>query len=81
MVKKTDKSDTPGFEDAMQQLEQLVETMENGELSLDDSLKAFEEGVKLTRLCQQSLKDAEQKVMILSEKSENSETEPFIRDN
>jgi len=81
MARKPSKQDTPVFEDAMNQLQQLVETMEKGELSLDDSLKAFEEGVKLTRICQQSLQEAEQKVMILSDKTEDAALEPFVRDN
>ena len=81
MVKKASASDTPTFEEAMQQLEQLVETMEKGDLSLDASLQAFEKGVKLTRLCQQSLKEAEQKVQILSQNTENAELEDFERDS
>ena len=43
----------------MAELEQLVEKMEDGELTLDESLKAFERGVVLTRLCQSELKNAE----------------------
>lgn len=75
------KNETPpSFEQAMDELEKLVDTMENGELSLDDSLKAFEEGVRLTRLCQQSLREAEQKVMILTEKTADGELEPFAGD-
>ena len=81
MVKKARKTDTPTFEEAMQQLEQLVESMEKGELSLDASLEAFEEGVKLTRICQQALKEAEQKVQILSQNTPEGELEPFERDN
>jgi exodeoxyribonuclease VII small subunit len=76
------KNETPplSFEQAMDELEKLVDSMENGELSLDDSLKAFEEGVRLTRLCQQSLREAEQKVMILTEKTADAELEPFAGD-
>ena len=81
MVKKARKTDTPTFEEAMQQLEQLVESMEKGELSLDASLEAFEEGVKLTRICQQALKEAEQKVQNLSPNTPDGELEPFERDN
>ncbi len=44
------------FEDSLSKLEKLVEEMEDGEFSLEDSLKAFEEGIKLTRECQQALK-------------------------
>lgn len=54
------------FEQSLIELEQLVDTMESGELSLEQALKAFERGVKLTRECQQSLRAAEQKVEQLS---------------
>lgn len=53
------------FEAAMAELEDLVSSMEEGELSLEDSLKAFEKGVRLTRRCQEALKAAEQKVQVL----------------
>ena len=55
------------FESALEELESLVEKMEAGELSLEDSLAAFERGVKLTRHCQSSLKAAELKVKVLTE--------------
>ena len=55
------------FEEKIQRLETLVESMEAGDLSLDESLKAFETGIKLTRECQQALQEAEQKVEILSQ--------------
>lgn len=57
------------FEKSLQELEKLVETMESGELSLEDSLKHFEKGVALTRDCQTALQDAEQKVKVLLEKN------------
>ena len=63
------------FEGALEQLEELVASMEDGELSLEDSLKAFEKGIKLTRECQTALKNAEQKVQILLD--ESSEPEGF----
>ncbi|MBS4050629.1 MAG: exodeoxyribonuclease VII small subunit [Methylomonas sp.] len=65
------------FEEAMQELEQLVEQMERGELSLEESLKSFERGIKLTRTCQQALQEAEQKVQILLEKNGQQSLEPF----
>jgi exodeoxyribonuclease VII small subunit len=55
------------FEAALEELEQLVERMETGELSLEESLKAFERGVVLTRDCQNALKDAELRVQALTE--------------
>ncbi len=57
------------FEDSLKKLEQLVERMEQGDLSLEDSLKNFEEGIKLTRECQQALSKAEQKVKLLIEEN------------
>ncbi len=77
MTKKSKPEDTPTFEDALGQLEKLVDSMEQGEMSLDDSLKAFEEGIKLTRQCQKSLDEAEQKVKILLENTPDAELEPF----
>lgn len=55
------------FEKALSQLETLVTQMESGDLSLEESLKAFEQGVKLTRDCQQRLTEAEQRVQVLIE--------------
>tara|TARA_B100000767_G_C19553727_1_gene446034 strand:- start:56 stop:310 length:255 start_codon:yes stop_codon:yes gene_type:complete len=55
------------FEKALAELETLVTTMEKGDMSLEESLKAFETGIKLTRDCQARLSDAEQKVEILIE--------------
>ena len=60
------KENDVNFEAAMLELEQLVSQMEHGDLSLDDSLKAFERGVLLTRQCQKSLAEAELKVKMLS---------------
>ena len=60
------KEESVNFEAAMAELEQLVKQMENGDLSLDESLKAFERGVLLTRQCQKSLAEAELKVKMLS---------------
>ena len=55
------------FEAAMAELETLVAQMEDGDLSLDDSLKAFERGVMLTRQCQQALSRAELRVQALTD--------------
>lgn len=54
------------FEGALAELEQLVANMESGELTLDESLKAFERGVKLTMQCQSALQQAELKVQALT---------------
>ena len=58
------------FERALKELETLVSRMESGELSLDESLKAFERGVELTRKCQSSLEAAELKVQTLTKDKE-----------
>lgn len=60
MAKKS--ANLPDFEAALAELEKIVEKMESGEQSLEDALKSFQRGIELTRLCQQGLKDAEQKV-------------------
>lgn len=61
--------DTPSFEDNLSALETVVEQLESGQLSLDDAMKAFEKGIKLTRDCQESLAKAEQKVQVLMAKN------------
>jgi exodeoxyribonuclease VII small subunit len=73
----TRKKNTTLFEDSLEELEQLVAQMEQGELSLEESLKSFERGVKLTSTCQKALQDAEQKVQILLEKNGKQTLEPF----
>jgi len=67
----------PDFEQALAELEQLVERLERGDLPLDEALKTFERGVSLTRHCQTSLKAAQQKVEILLKKSGQAELQPF----
>ena len=61
----TTKKQSIDLEKAMSELEQVVEQLESGDLSLDKSLKQFEKGVKLSRDCQTALTDAEQKVQVL----------------
>jgi len=66
------------FEDALKQLEGIVEKLEGEDLSLEDSLKDFEEGVRLTRYCHNKLNEAEKKIEILMKDDEgNEKTEPF----
>ncbi|MEQ8312822.1 MAG: exodeoxyribonuclease VII small subunit [Gammaproteobacteria bacterium] len=65
----TKKQKAFNFEDALEELEELVSSMEEGELSLEESLQAFEKGIKLTRECQAALKKAEQKVQVLLDES------------
>jgi exodeoxyribonuclease VII small subunit len=67
----------PDFEQALGELEQLVERLERGDLPLDEALKTFERGVVLTRHCQSSLKAAQQKVEILMKRSGQADLQPF----
>ncbi|MCM2321181.1 MAG: exodeoxyribonuclease VII small subunit [Pseudomonas sp.] len=69
------KKAAPDFEQSLTELQTLVERLESGELSLEDSLAAFEQGIRLTRECQGALSQAEQKVQILL--GESGETAPF----
>ena len=62
------------FEDSLKQLESLVETLETGNLNLENSLKSFEKGIKITRDCQAALANAEQRVRILT-----SDTDDVIK--
>ena len=79
--KPTPGSPTPAddldFEQALAELETLVEELEGGELPLEKSLAAFERGVALTRRCQSALQAAEQKVEILVQESGAERTAPF----
>jgi len=65
------------FESGLARLEQLVTRMESGEMGLEDSLKAFEEGVQLTRQCQQVLATAQQKVQVLMQQQGRQTVQPF----
>ena len=74
------KSDNPslgGLEKSLEELEALVVRLEAGDLPLEQALKEFERGVKLTRQCQAALQEAEQKVEILLRKTEQAEPSPF----
>ena len=68
------------FEQSLADLQALVERLENGELSLEDSLTAFEQGISLTRDCQSALAQAEQKVQVLLERDGALATEAFDAD-
>lgn len=65
------------FEKSLAELEQLVEKMEKGDLSLEESVKSFEKGIALTRACQAALAEAEQKVQILLDNDNDSELDTF----
>jgi exodeoxyribonuclease VII small subunit len=77
----TDKSnDLGGLEKSLEELESLVTRLESGDLPLEQALKEFERGVKLTRQCQAALQEAEQKVEILLKKTAQAEPSPFEND-
>ena len=67
----------PKFEDCLQQLEKIVEQLERGDLPLEQSLKLFEEGVRLSNSCRQELEAAEGKVEILLKQGGKLQAEPF----
>lgn len=78
---EADKDSKPlDFEEAMRDLEELVERLEHGDLPLEESLAAFERGVMLTRSCQLALKEAEQKVEVLLRKAGEPQIEDFKTD-
>jgi exodeoxyribonuclease VII small subunit len=68
---------TLDFEASLTTLDGLVNKLEGGELSLEESLSAFEEGINLTRQCQQHLSSAEQKVSMLVGKDDNLQLTDF----
>lgn len=78
MKKQSDDSQL-SFEKAMQTLENIVQELERGDLSLEESLKIYEHGVKLAAQCQTTLTQAEQKVAILSNLGNEKEVlEPYF---
>ena len=74
------KKKTSDFESDLQELENLVEKMEEGELSLEESLVHFERGIALTRSCQKALTEAEQKIQILLAEDDSQKLQPFSSD-
>jgi len=69
------------FEHKLDNLETLVEAMEQGDLTLEEAMKQFEQGIKLTRECQQALQQAEQKVSILMAEQEEQELQAYLIDD
>jgi exodeoxyribonuclease VII small subunit len=75
------KPESLTFEQSMQELETLVAKMEQGDLPLEDALQSFERGIQLARHSQQKLKDAEQKVQILTSQNGQQTLDVFEPDN
>ena len=72
----------PTFEEALGQLEAVVTRLEGGDLPLEEALRAFEEGVRLARVCAARLEDAEQRVRLLTRAPDGTEAEvPFATRN
>ena len=71
------KPQQPDFEQSLAELESLVERMEEGELSLEESLKTYEQGIKLSRACKQALDRVEQRILVLTEREGEETLEPF----
>ena len=69
------------FEKALEELEEIVKKMEAGDLSLDESLKVFEEGIRLSRFCANRLDEAERKVEILLREDDTLKTKPLEERN
>ncbi len=70
------------FEDAMTQLEKIVQELEAGELPLEKALKKFEEGVRLSKFCFDKLEETEKKIMVLTRDQSGNITEvPFADEN
>ena len=75
MVEKEKKE--PKFEEALKKLEQIVEGLEGGELSLEESLKQYEEGVHLSKLCARRLEEAKKKIELLMKEDGKLFTKPI----
>ena len=77
----TNKTSAPDFEQALAELEAVVERLEHGELPLEEAVTQFERGIALARSCQDALKQAEQKVEILLARSAQAEPVSFEPDD
>ena len=72
----------PAFEKQLERLEEIVRLLENGDLPLEDSLRSFEEGVKLARGCHERLGEAERRVeLLLEEAGGDLRTQPFAEED
>lgn len=67
------ETDAVNFEKALEEFERLVERMEEGDLSLEESLKTYERGIELSRICQRALDQAEQRIQVLTDPERDPE--------
>lgn len=65
------KKETDSFENSLKRLEEIAELLENDEIGLDESIKLYEEGINLSKICYNKLKDAEVKITELKSRLEN----------
>ncbi|TRW48100.1 exodeoxyribonuclease VII small subunit [Aliidiomarina halalkaliphila] len=77
MSDKASKPEAIGFEQAIQELEQIIQALEQGDLPLEQSLQQFERAVALTRVSQKKLQDAEQRVQILLQQQQEETLSDF----
>jgi exodeoxyribonuclease VII small subunit len=80
-TKKAAKSDEPNFEQDLERLESIVSALEEGGLSLDDSLKKFEEGIGLAKRCEKTLTAAEKKIELLTKNADGELVTENYRDD
>ena len=71
----TEKKKTPGFEESMQRLEEIVRLLEKGDAPLEDAIRLFEEGTGLAKNCDEMLNEAEKKVVVLSKGADGAPVE------
>jgi len=70
------------FEQSMKKLEQIVQELESGDLPLEETMKKFEEGIKLSRLCSEKLDETEKKITLLTQDEKGNVSEkPFISED
>ncbi len=81
MSQPTTNKKMPDFEKSLAELEKIVERMEQGEQTLDDTIKDFERGIVLSEMCQKSLEQAQQKVEKLVKKHGAYKLEPVEEDD
>lgn len=81
MAPKKQANSTPAFEEALENLESIVESLESGETTLAEMVEQFEKGSQLLKTCQERLKEAESKIEILKKSGEAFEFEAFEADS
>ena len=75
------KRDAQSFESSMAEFERLVAKMEEGDMTLEQSLKSYERGMELSKSCQTALDKAEQRVQVLAQRDGEIKLEPFESDD